>query len=434
MSKETTPKASECCQEHPCDSGLRNNYFDGKPVTPAMYRVEQSYLLERRRLLNRAIHGWGVVYGMAVTVRDGCLIIGKGLALDECGRELLQVTKLQTRLADLLELGNRALPRGKDGAAPKCWLLSAHYAERNLDPVPVKDRCNCEHTAWDHVCETVRYSLTPCDCKDSCGDGSCELQCECPEGACCEKCGTRRGDRCLCEHLTGQDYSCKGGRLCEIEESCGGVIRVDLTNSVKLACVKLTNGDCDEWSVESIDACGPRRLVKRNDLLFDLIQGCDLTHIARTSWEAWHRGEVAFEQFQAALPRDFWIEFSRPVRAATVRPDCFAITALLPESKEHWLEPDRVPIDRIETTPAGAEFIQRAQLVFGEKWLTEMMRETRPDFVGIEIEVYGDFIADCNGRTIDANPVGLSAVPTGNGTPGGTYRSGFRIAAQRSTK
>jgi hypothetical protein len=52
-----------CCIDAPCDSGLRNQYFEGKRLTADSFRVEQSYLLERRRLLNRAIHGWGVVYG-----------------------------------------------------------------------------------------------------------------------------------------------------------------------------------------------------------------------------------------------------------------------------------------------------------------------------------------------------------------------------------
>src|SRR5258708_3296561 len=107
MQKNDTPRTSspagsarrECCTDAPCDSGLRNQYFEGKRLTADSFRVEQSYLLERRRLLNRAIHGWGVVYGYAVKpVRaancrtedaSGALEIGPGLALDECGRELL---------------------------------------------------------------------------------------------------------------------------------------------------------------------------------------------------------------------------------------------------------------------------------------------------------------------------------------------------------
>src|SRR5215510_6350362 len=91
-----------CCTDAPCDSGLRNNYFEGKRLTADSFRVEQSYLVERRHLLNRAIHGWGVVYGFGLTAVPPDdptkrfarrLKIGAGLALDKCGRELLQAEK-----------------------------------------------------------------------------------------------------------------------------------------------------------------------------------------------------------------------------------------------------------------------------------------------------------------------------------------------------
>src|ERR1043165_1968954 len=89
----------DCCAESKCAPGLRNKYFEGKRLTADSFSVEQKYMLNRRRLLNRAIHGWGVVYGYAINaVRPNgedanyaChLKIGAGLALDECGRELLQ--------------------------------------------------------------------------------------------------------------------------------------------------------------------------------------------------------------------------------------------------------------------------------------------------------------------------------------------------------
>jgi hypothetical protein len=36
-----------------------------------------------------------------------------------------------------------------------------------------------------------------------------------------------------------------------------------------------------------VEECPPRRIVKRNDMLFDLIRGCDLTRITRISWAEW---------------------------------------------------------------------------------------------------------------------------------------------------
>jgi hypothetical protein len=52
----------------------------------------------------------------------------------------------------------------------------------------------------------------------------------------------------------------------------------------------------------------------------------------------------------------------------------------------------------------------------------------RDEVSRVEIEVRGDYIVDCNGQAVDANPVGLRAAPSGNGTPGGTYVSTFSVA------
>src|SRR6188768_1927073 len=97
-----------CCDELQCESGLRNNYYEGKRLTPDMFRVEQQYFVERRRLLNRALYGPGVVYGFGLvtgSLKEGAdgrlsrqLRILPGLAFDACGRELLQVGDLKIDL------------------------------------------------------------------------------------------------------------------------------------------------------------------------------------------------------------------------------------------------------------------------------------------------------------------------------------------------
>ncbi|HEV2836707.1 MAG TPA: hypothetical protein VGW58_15420, partial [Pyrinomonadaceae bacterium] len=143
MKSTTTHKTPqrECCRDASCESGLRNNYFEGKRLTADSFRVEQKYSLERRWLLNRAIHGWGVVYGYAVkkglvtkpTERNQ-LNIGPGLALDICGRELLQTGHAAVS-SDLIVLDENderidlkeALSKGQYKGM--CWLLSVHYAE-----------------------------------------------------------------------------------------------------------------------------------------------------------------------------------------------------------------------------------------------------------------------------------------------------------------
>src|SRR5215211_2132818 len=91
---KTAPHKSgtkDCCSDSKCGVGLRNNYFEGKRLTADSFSVEQKYMVGRRRLINRAMHGWGVVYGYAIKAvpphgeqtNYAChLEIGPGLALD----------------------------------------------------------------------------------------------------------------------------------------------------------------------------------------------------------------------------------------------------------------------------------------------------------------------------------------------------------------
>ena len=70
----------------------RNNYFYGKLMTVRDYFAEQCYFNEKRWLINRMIHGWGVVCGLNVVPKEGDparVIVKPGMAIDCCGREIL---------------------------------------------------------------------------------------------------------------------------------------------------------------------------------------------------------------------------------------------------------------------------------------------------------------------------------------------------------
>ena len=462
-----------CCDQA-CDSGRRNRFYPNKRTTPDTWSVEQDYHQERRRLLNRAIHGWGVVYGfgLALVDDDRCsgdggkrLAISQGLALDPCGRELLQVGKGLLEVADLLafDAAGKYLepperrPGGRDArlagpveAGESCFLLRAHYAERLIAPVAVRDPCQCEGQEWDQVCETVRYSLMPIDCAACCGAAACELTCDCSRGPCCpadkHEPAPRGGCRCLCEHLLELDPTPE----CCSTTSIGKGQRTDLRHGVPLACLKLGRDDCgDPTFLEVVDVCGPRRLVKRNDLLFDLIRGCDLTHISSISWAEWHRnrnGLVGFEAFRTkfgtpitpVLPgtadknrTDFRIEFSRPVDVATIKPDCFTMTLIARTDEDGWGRTLRVPIVDVEVDEAGhAGYSTSARILVDARWAKGALDDISVFGSGItrfEIAVRGDYLLDCNGQMIDANARGLQGAPTGNGTPGDTFYSTFLV-------
>ena len=518
MSTATTNRArtipKRCCEDE-CPSGSRNNYFMGKRLSPDSFAVEQRYHNGRRHLFNRAIHGWGAVYGFALTLADtdtngvtkGTLTIGAGLALDQQGRELWQPASANLTLDELVVLDKLVVLDSqfkplrvegklddrfaKLGAKPEdCWLLSAHYAEKLLDPQTIKGECDCDRKEWDRTCETVVYAIRKIDCKDCCQPQDCELECCCDDKSpCCsehrdkleainadettilqemasdnEKAHEKKfvalakrrieiesirhprgGCSCLCHHLTGLTI----GGDCDRLRDVGDCTSADFGNGVALACLKLSQDSCGDLAIATIhDACGPRRLVKRNDLLFDLINGCDVTRIAETGWESWHRRDnppVPFEDFLDALGWDktpgvfddyvtnrFWIRFSRPVRADTLKADCFTMTVSSDQTEGCWRELYRVPIVAVEFDRDANGYTSKVAIVVSAAWLGDGVDGDGSIFLRgdtyVEIEVRGDYIVDCNGQTVDANPRGLSPFPTGGDGPGDSYCSNFTVA------
>jgi hypothetical protein len=68
----------------------RTRFFFGKLLTAEDLEREQSYQNEKRWLLNRTLHGEGVVTGLEVTPRGGTGVrVAPGLAIDARGREIL---------------------------------------------------------------------------------------------------------------------------------------------------------------------------------------------------------------------------------------------------------------------------------------------------------------------------------------------------------
>lgn len=441
-----------CC-EPDCSSGSRNRYFTGKRLTPDVFRVEQQYLVERRRLINRAVHGWGVVYGYAVALADdgarSGLAVGAGLAFDRMGRELVQTAQTIVSLDDMLEIASEA-------CEGDTYLLRVHYAERLTAETQVSDACNCKRQQWDRVCETVRYSLQKLPPSAGRDPHACELACVCETCAICG--GDLAGDHgpddpragafpCLCRYVTELSPGTECAHLDEVFEG----IRVDLHNGVPLAWVILLKNECDDWRISAIaDACGPRRLVKRNDLLFDLIRGCDLTRISNISWGEWHRASMVpweifndffdnrpFGEDKKSCLTTLTIDFSRPVLRSTLTPDCVSMTFLIRQREGGWQLPARAPITGIyhkNVSGDEQEFAQRAVLVVSWGWVKDALRSSENEFERkgtlVEIEIYGDYILDCNNQPVDAEARGNWPFPSGNGSPGGTFRSNFRLAAK----
>ncbi|MGI8835926.1 MAG: hypothetical protein ACR2H4_04735 [Pyrinomonadaceae bacterium] len=67
----------------------RLRFFSERLLTAADFSLEQNYFRGKLKLHNRALHGFGIVSGLKVTVQSGKVVVTAGLALDCEGNELV---------------------------------------------------------------------------------------------------------------------------------------------------------------------------------------------------------------------------------------------------------------------------------------------------------------------------------------------------------
>ena len=129
----------------------RNNYFYGKLLTSKDFQNEQGYMNDKRRLINRTLHGMGIVYGMdVVAADDSSIILQSGMALDAGGREVVvpqtQVIKLST-IEGYAELNSDKV------------CLGIEYAEDKVDSVYAMIENNGNEKQYNRVKEGFRLFL-----------------------------------------------------------------------------------------------------------------------------------------------------------------------------------------------------------------------------------------------------------------------------------
>lgn len=67
----------------------RLRYFYGRMLTAGDFELEQNYFRGKQKLHNRALHGFGIVSGLRVSIVAGKIVVSAGLALDCEGNELV---------------------------------------------------------------------------------------------------------------------------------------------------------------------------------------------------------------------------------------------------------------------------------------------------------------------------------------------------------
>lgn len=476
-----TPAPRTATRCGPCSPSERNRYFRDKRLTVADLTLEQTYLIARRRLINRAMLGRGVAEGYRIKTLEVGVSVGPGLAFDAHGRELVacETTDLVAP-DDLLWLGKSKCgwSAGAAPAAPDAgdavdhrrmhYLLSAHYAEAEIDGVRLQDECGEGRCEANHLCETVVYSLKPIEyCPSGLPDCRCQPHHPDLDTTASWPTSPEDGDPHIAAihdrgpHAQLVDWSLHHHRdLCESTPLTKvGCLHVALDDGVPLACVRVGFRCGEPYIVGPIEDHKPRRLAYSNDTLFDLIRGCDLTRIQDVGWKDWlphDRRRVSFEDFGAMFqappeypapkgrrgridhpPVDtgFWVEFSGPVQVRSLTPDIFAMTLANRDGDEARWSMARVPIERIvvaeqtDGDPPGTTRAFRPQVAW-RFWRGEIDPDSASAFetqTMVEIEIRTGFIVDAWGQEVTG---GGRYVPSDGCTPGGRFLSSFVVRGE----
>src|SRR4030095_7703061 len=104
------------------DPHKRVRYSTGLVLGVDEFNQEQLYLMERDRLHQRALHGYGTVLGLAVTVRDGAdgrpeVVVAPGLAVTPRGESVCVPRAQCADLDGWLTVHRNELP-GATGSPP----------------------------------------------------------------------------------------------------------------------------------------------------------------------------------------------------------------------------------------------------------------------------------------------------------------------------
>lgn len=106
----------------------RNRYFYGKLLTVRDFESEQKYFNDKRRMMNRLLHGSGVLTGLqVVAVDEKSVSVEMGAAIDALGREIVVPSPMTLKLSMMDGFSNNQY-------AKNVYLCIA-YDEKEKEPV-----------------------------------------------------------------------------------------------------------------------------------------------------------------------------------------------------------------------------------------------------------------------------------------------------------
>lgn len=438
----------------PCEIApfSRNNYYTGKLLTERELTAEQRYHADKLRLHHMGLHGWGAVCGLKVVPHPNCpslyLMVEPGLAIGGDGREIYIRSGVQVPLPKAPPAPAAGDPCPPEYSAPAPTSSAQAPAATSTSAAPAAPTGAAPATPQGAVPATcpdtselyVRLRYVECDTEftpapfDECscnGDG--EKPSRVVESFAIDLLGDKPTDwgeiaesldDCVaeCEDLYG--------------EALSGCPKPCWPPYIPLAVVhNYTPGAA--VTPEMIDnACRPilpstRRLDQVVRCILDKLPVRTTTRIRDFNWT--HDLYCSCGDFHRWFiedhhgPRHFEVAFSAPVVAACLTPLVFQATVVRHDrGHEAGGFVEAVPAS-VWAEPDGSKFYLRIDRKFAERCL----RGVRFD---LYLTLHCDVVVDGSGVPVDGELLGrlegqapVFRAPTGDGIPGGTFKSWIRV-------
>jgi hypothetical protein len=360
----------------------RLHYFHGRALGALDLRREQAYHLEKARLRNRLLHGWGIVCGLGVEIvsKQPCdpddeepnawaLVVQPGAALDCRGNEIVVRNPREVVLNSLLSEDELR----QVCEQPATVYLTLCFHEQPIDPSRPLLAAGCEPVPaceYGRVLETYRI---------------CASTRRPDPGPACEPCCGACGDHCL---------------------ELAAVVDFDPAAPI------------ERWQ---LDLSGRRPLARH-----------DLAEISAINWV--HGRTYSREGATALLADGIEVRFSRPVQVASLRENVVELTTIesgggrsagMYNVDGEFVDlPDCALTDRFVFRSTTDETLQYGDRVIitirGDFIVDECCRALDANHIGGHVPT----IEDCPAQPIDSHTgPHCPPRPSGNGTEGGEFVS-----------
>jgi hypothetical protein len=134
----------------------RNRYFLGKLLSVSDFETEQRYFNNKRRFINRLMHGTGIICGLSVNrINEETFSVDAGAALDHTGREICISAPITQKLS--------ALDGFTADPANQTLYLCLEYQETDIEPVHSLTAATgqtTESAEYSKYAEGFRFYLT----------------------------------------------------------------------------------------------------------------------------------------------------------------------------------------------------------------------------------------------------------------------------------